>query len=125
GRPHLPRCTAGAADGEVLRHQDRPAPGRRWHPPQRRRAAMTRSTFQINLVSLADIVSNLIGMLILFALVTVLQTTRKIERAQVAAEHETRRLPVFFLCQGQAIVPLDPRGVSFAALERLAQRPAG
>lgn len=76
--------------------------------------------FHLNLVSLADIVTNAIGMLVLFTLITVLHSRPQGSVSlQPPIEYETSHSPVFFLCKGDAILYLDPTALAGSLLPGL------
>lgn len=79
---------------------------------------MHKGRSHVNLVSLADIISNSIGMLVLFALMTLIQAEQRTESLHVPIEHDTSLSPVFFLCQGGAALPVDPTALARGLLPR-------
>lgn len=81
---------------------------------------MKSSQFQLNLVSLADILTNSVGMLILFAIICMLQGNSRTFTEHVPLMHDTVRSPVYFLCKADSIVYLDPQTIAVRAFERSA-----
>jgi len=61
----------------------------------------------INLNSLTDIISNSIGVLVLFSTLTLMQLGQKVYKVEVPLEYATEKGPVFFVCRDDAILPLD------------------
>ncbi len=62
---------------------------------------------RMNLDSLTDLVSNSIGMLILFSLITLTQSEQQVYKVEVPVEHMTKLAPKFFICRNNKILPLD------------------
>ncbi len=62
---------------------------------------------RMNLDSLTDLVSNSIGMLILFSLITLTQNEQQVYKIEVPVEHMTKLAPKFFICRHNKIIPLE------------------
>ncbi len=76
----------------------------------------------INLNSMTDIVSNSVGMLVLFSLVTLLQVGARVYDVKVPVEHETNLRPMFFLCKDDAVLYLDPQATFAKAAKIIGER---
>ncbi len=62
---------------------------------------------RMNLDSLTDLVSNSIGMLILFSLITLTQSEQQVYEVEVPVEHMTKLSPKFFICRNDKIISLE------------------
>lgn len=61
----------------------------------------------LNLNSLTDIISNSVGILIMFAVLNIIYEQQQIYKIEVPIEHRSELAPVFFICKDDAIVHLD------------------
>lgn len=72
----------------------------------------------ISLDSLTDIVSNSVGILIIFAVINLIHDNNKTYQLEIPLEHETELSPVFFIAKNDRILALDTNKVfSNAALQ--------
>jgi len=62
----------------------------------------------ININSLTDIISNSVGILILFAVLNIVYEDGKVYKLEIPIEHETSLTPAFFLIKDNAIIFLEP-----------------
>jgi hypothetical protein len=62
----------------------------------------------ININSLTDIISNSVGILILFAVLNIVYEGGKVYKLEVPLEYESSLIPAFFLCKDNAIIFLQP-----------------
>ncbi len=62
----------------------------------------------ININSLTDIISNSVGILILFAVLNIVYEGGKVYKLEIPIEHETSLTPAFFLIKDNAIIFLEP-----------------
>jgi len=62
----------------------------------------------ININSLTDIISNSVGILILFAVLNIVYEGGKVYKLEVPIEYESSLIPAFFLCKDNAIIFLEP-----------------
>ncbi|MCP4702769.1 MAG: hypothetical protein GY862_38805 [Gammaproteobacteria bacterium] len=75
----------------------------------------------LNVNSLTDIVSNSVGILIIFAVLNIAHESGKTHQVDVPLEHETEHLPAFFIVKDDAIVYLEPERVFFNAMAQARQ----
>jgi hypothetical protein len=61
----------------------------------------------ISLDSLTDIVSNSVGILIIFAVINLIHDNNKTYQLEIPLEHITELSPVFFICKNDRILPMD------------------
>lgn len=61
----------------------------------------------ISLDSLTDIVSNSVGILIIFAVINLIHDNNKTYQLEIPLEHNTDLSPVFFICKDDRILHLD------------------
>ncbi len=61
----------------------------------------------ISLDSLTDIVSNSVGILIIFAVINLIHDNNKTYQLEIPLEHITELSPVFFICKDDRILPMD------------------
>lgn len=61
----------------------------------------------ISLDSLTDIVSNSVGILIIFAVINLIHDNSKTYQLEIPLEHATDLSPVFFLCKDDRILSMD------------------
>ena len=61
----------------------------------------------ISLDSLTDIVSNSVGILIIFAVINLIHDDSKTFQLEIPLEHATNLTPVFYLCKDDRILPMD------------------
>ena len=61
----------------------------------------------ISLDSLTDIVSNSVGILIIFAVINLIHDNNKTYQLEIPLEHATDLSPVFFLCKDDRIISMD------------------
>ncbi len=61
----------------------------------------------ISLDSLTDIVSNSVGILIIFAVINLIHDNNKTYQLEIPLEHETDLAPVFFMCKDDRIIKMD------------------
>lgn len=61
----------------------------------------------ISLDSLTDIVSNSIGILIIFAVINLIHDNNKTYQLEIPLEHVTELSPVFFICKDDRILAMD------------------
>jgi len=72
----------------------------------------------ISLDSLTDIVSNSVGILIIFAVINLIHDNNKTYQLEIPLEHETDLTPVFFIAKNDRILTLDTDKIfSNAALQ--------
>jgi hypothetical protein len=62
----------------------------------------------ININSLTDIISNSVGILILFAVLNIVYEGGKVYKLEVPIEYESSLTPAFFLCKDNAIIFIEP-----------------
>jgi len=65
----------------------------------------------INVNFLTDIISNSVGILVLFAVLNIAHEEKKVYKLEVPIEHETSLAPAFFICKDDAIVFVDPNTI--------------
>ncbi len=70
----------------------------------------------ININSLTDIISNSVGILILFAVLNIVYEGGKVYKLEVPLEYESSLIPAFFLCKDNAIVFLEPEIIFINAI---------
>ncbi len=61
----------------------------------------------ISLDSLTDIVSNSVGILIIFAVINLIHDNNKTYQLEIPLEHETELAPAFFMCKDDRIIAMD------------------
>ena len=61
----------------------------------------------ISLDSLTDIVSNSVGILIIFAVINLIHDNNKTYQLEIPLEHVTELSPVFYICKDDRILPMD------------------
>jgi len=61
----------------------------------------------ISLDSLTDIVSNSVGILIIFAVINLIHDNNKTYQLEIPLEHPTNLAPVFFICKDERIIKMD------------------
>lgn len=61
----------------------------------------------ISLDSLTDIVSNSVGILIIFAVINLIHDNNKTYQLEIPLEHSTDLSPVFFICKDDRILQID------------------
>lgn len=61
----------------------------------------------ISLDSLTDIVSNSVGILIIFAVINLIHDNNKTYQLEIPLEHVTELSPVFFICKDDRILAMD------------------
>ena len=61
----------------------------------------------ISLDSLTDIVSNSVGILIIFAVINLIHDNNKTYQLEIPLEHATNLSPVFFICKDERIIHMD------------------
>ncbi len=75
---------------------------------------MKRSLIDLN--SLTDIISNSVGVLVMFAVLNLVQERDKVYPLEVPIEHSSRLAPVFFICKQDKVLFLDPDKVFVNAI---------
>jgi hypothetical protein len=65
----------------------------------------------INVNFLTDIISNSVGILVLFAVLNIVHEEKKVYKLEVPIEHESSLAPAFFICKDDAIVFIDPETI--------------
>ncbi|MEN8216221.1 MAG: hypothetical protein ABFS56_07560 [Pseudomonadota bacterium] len=65
----------------------------------------------INVNFLTDIISNSVGILVLFAVLNIVHEEKKVYKLEVPIEHESSLAPSFFICKDDAIVFIDPETI--------------
>ncbi|MCK5726274.1 MAG: hypothetical protein KAH22_05575 [Thiotrichaceae bacterium] len=61
----------------------------------------------ISLDSLTDIVSNSVGILIIFAVINLIHDDSKTYQLEIPIEHATELKPIFFIAKGDRILPIN------------------
>ena len=74
----------------------------------------------LNVNSLTDIVSNSVGILIIFAVLNIAHESGKTHQIDVPLEHETEHIPAFFIVKDNAMIYLDP-DIFFDAMRHVNQ----
>jgi len=72
----------------------------------------------INVNSLTDIISNSVGILVMFAVLNIANMGGKVYQLEVPIEHETALAPAFFICKENAMVYLEPETVFMNAMRQ-------
>ena len=70
----------------------------------------------ININSLTDIISNSVGILIIFAVLNITHESGKAREVDVPLEHATDHIPAFFIAKDNALIYLEPETVFFNAM---------
>ncbi len=65
----------------------------------------------INVNFLTDIISNSVGILVLFAVLNIVHEEKTVYKLEVPIEHESSLAPAFFICKDDAIVFVDPETI--------------
>jgi len=65
----------------------------------------------ININFLTDIISNSVGILVLFAVLNIVHEEKTVYKLEVPIEHESSLAPAFFICKDNAIVFIEPETI--------------
>ncbi|OAD24037.1 hypothetical protein THIOM_000112 [Candidatus Thiomargarita nelsonii] len=65
----------------------------------------------INVNFLTDIISNSVGILVLFAVLNIVHEEKTVYKLEVPIEHQSSLAPAFFICKDDAIVFIDPETI--------------
>ncbi|KHD06516.1 hypothetical protein PN36_10805 [Candidatus Thiomargarita nelsonii] len=65
----------------------------------------------INVNFLTDIISNSVGILVLFAVLNIVHEEKTVYKLEVPIEHESSLAPAFFICKDNAIVFIEPETI--------------
>ncbi len=79
----------------------------------------------ISLDSLTDIVSNSVGILIIFAVINLIHDNNKTYQLEIPLEHETELAPIFFMCKDDRIINMDTDTLFSNAAMQATQGAAG